>query len=210
MTPSLVKEIARRLPASLIVDRLLTDPRMNGIWPTLLRQHANERLVDNLLLWVEGATPLGLTRDDIAAYSPAERGAAAFFVRTVDALTTSPTLRTRIDYEAQAKRFADAVDLCAQERGHSGGALRDALDIVAQHFAYSARIMESACGPEVLERSSANRGDDALRIQARLVAAASLSIYGKRNFTALATVASVATGLAMTKKSIENWTRDLR
>lgn len=210
--PRLVADIALRLPDSPIVRRLLTDARMEAVWRKLAKQPPNNvPSHDTRLLYVErdGAT-LGLTRADLAGHSPSERGAASFFVSILTAFMESPTLRTRVDYDAQAKRFIDAVDLCREEREHSAGALRDALDIVGRHFAYSARNMETVSGPDVVERAGGDRSDDDLRLRIRRLAAVSLLIYGKRNFTTLATVLSVATARDVTKKMIENATRDLR
>lgn len=209
--PRLVADIALRIPPNPIVRRLVTDDRMKAVWRLLPQQHADDAWADLRLLWVEGDIPLNLTRDAISAYSAPERAAAALFVGAIEILSSTSPLLTRAEYDAQAKRFADAAALCLEQRQHSHGSLQEALDIVAVHFAHKAKIMETVSGPQVVERSSSkeDRGADALRVQTRQLAAASLTLYGRRNCGTLATIVSVATGADVTKPAVIKMTADL-
>lgn len=210
-TPKLVADIALRLPPSLVVRRLVTDARLHDVWKRLLQQTAADiARVDLGLLWFERRdAPLGLTRDGLSKYPAQERAAAAFFVSVIDAFADTPILKTRVEFDAQAQRFADAVELCAQEReGAYDGALRDALDIVARHFAYRSTRLQTASGPEVLERSAKDRSSDDMRIKARLIATAYFQLYGdKRDLLIIKTIMTVATGVEISKKNVENWTK---
>jgi hypothetical protein len=207
--PALVNLIAERLPASDVIDRLLTDPRMSDVWRKLSKLTPNDAQVDVRLLWFERDSPLGLTRDIVYAHPPAERGAAALFVSVVDALGEPLPLRTHAEYDAQAKRFADAVELCTSERKHASDVLRDALDVVARHFARRSIVLAQADGAQVVERSGGDRGDDTLRIQARFITAAMFHLYGKRNVGVVANVLAIATDAAVKWKDVDNWTRDI-
>ncbi|HEY8124186.1 MAG TPA: hypothetical protein VIF88_02030 [Methylocystis sp.] len=232
--PALVEDVARRLPPSEIVDRLLTDDRMKIVWRSLMRQTPNDAQVDVSLLhdprikivwrslmrqtpkdtqvdvsllWRARDTPLGLTRDVLYSYPAGERGCAAFFVGVVDVLAEPPSAMTRVEYDAEVRRFADAAELCRTE--HAAGMPHEALAIVADYFARKAMSMKTTSGLHIVERSGGERSDDALRVQARHVAAESFALYGQRNCGTVAKALSVATGVTVSKGSIENWTHDV-
>ncbi|MBG0796657.1 hypothetical protein IYX23_02960 [Methylocystis sp. L43] len=203
-TPTLVELIAKRLPPSDVVDRLLSDPRMNAAWRELLRQRANDKLVDAHLIWLERDTPLGLTRDDLSKHSRAECAAAALFVNAVAALTKSPSLKTRAEHDAKASKLAEAAALCREQRQHAAGDLKQALAIVADHFNFQAELIEAnGDDPHIIERRV---GDDATRVQARMVAAWSFAFYGRRNLGTVATISSVATATETSKQQVVKWT----
>jgi hypothetical protein len=202
--PGALKEVALRLPPSEVLLRLTTSARMESVWRELLRQNVVNNLADNHLLWLHRDTPLGLTRDDLTAYSPQEKAAAAFFANAVDALTQPPKAMTHAEHDARMQRFNDAADLCREQADRIDDDLKSALEKVGNFFAHQAEMLEArVADPQIIERRV---GDDALRVQARLIAAWSLSLYGQRNLGSIATIMSIATGTEISKSQVEKWT----
>jgi hypothetical protein len=217
--PRAVADVALRLPPSDIVARLLCDERMKAVWNYLATHDAD---IDDRDPDRHNAVLAATLYDDrmplTESASARDLAAAAFFLAIVDDLTRETTIAKRVDVDSQAQRYFDAAKLCRETipdsetltNGffESGEALNFDL---AEALAVIARIFNSrgdrirADKPDIIERSSKLRGDDALRVTAREIAMTFSRSYGNYNYGLTAIITSVATGADVTKKSIANW-----
>jgi hypothetical protein len=209
--PALVKEIAQRLPPNDIVTRLLSDVRMKSVWSYLARHDADSDAVLAMTLYNERMPP----PDSSASLS--DRSSAAFFLAIVDDLMHETTVVKRVDVDAQAQGFFEAAKLCretiADAEGLTNGFfeagealnfdLAEALGVIAVIFERRGKRIR-ADRPNIIERSSRSRGDDALRIMARKIATTFFRFYGSHNYGLTAIIMSSATGANVSKKFVEN------
>ncbi len=216
-----IADAARHLPPSGVAERLLTDERMETVWRFLLRQNVDQEAVAQHLLFNDAGLPT--TWDAEQTFSPQQRAAAVFFVSVVGDLTGEPELIKHADADALAQPFLDAAKLCREmirnaegyQRGYDEAGqplsfdLAKALDVVADCLEYKGNAALATNDPHVIKRSANERGDDALRVKTRLVAATMFCLYGRRNLGLTATVVTVATGVKIQKKDVENWCRHI-
>jgi hypothetical protein len=99
--PDSVKDAARYLPASDIVERLLSDPRMENVWERLSKQKPDDDAV-NLRLLFDDHLPATWDAAE-RKFSPQQRAAVAFFCAVVEYLTGETKIVKRADVDARAK-----------------------------------------------------------------------------------------------------------
>lgn len=212
--PPLIVSVAGAMRAfnPEIVDRLLTDPRMKGVWRSIGGREVealpadlpDNRRADN---W------LGQVRA-----SPKDQAAVAFFTSAVITFAIgNPTVREgAIAHEARRWRIGAALcreALSGMHRATVDPHLAAALRMSADYFEGFARSVEtaSAGSPYVIGRNSRKRapgggnerlGDENVRGQVCDLAEVTRKIFGS---VLRGPVASVATGLDIQPKSVENW-----
>lgn len=206
--PRAVKSMAMAIQVGVdIARRLLTDPRMQAVWPELKRarviteeipgplpgpafppslQIANLDSLERLKTW-------DIPDRDVPLQ---DQACAAFFAFVVIELSNKRIVLTRAQVEKLAQRYLDAANICRS---------------LGEHEA-AARVENQVrlSGPNILERSSVQRGDDEIRARVRALATATKRIFGKTLYGTVATVVAVALGIEpVTKKSIINWCKNL-
>jgi hypothetical protein len=208
-----------------IVDRLLTDPQMESVWRILraksVDQAALEKLPPNLRLdnWVEASLE---TRDATAN----DAACAAFFAYAVIIFTLGNRSVKEQDIKREMSRWRDGAAICREalsgvHRATVDPALAAALSMSADYFEEWARSLERSAanspyliGRGALERAPGGKknagGDENVRGQVCDVANLTQQVFGSFLHKPVATTASVATGLVIASKSVENWSRALR
>jgi hypothetical protein len=198
-----------------VCDRLLTDPRMKGVWIELGRHEVKAlpaALDDNLRVdhW--------LGQFDA---SPKDEAAVAFFASAVIIFTLRNRVVKKHELEKEAERWQDGAALCREalsglHRARVDPALAAALSVSADYFEGHATSIKtaSASSPCVVERNARKRapgggkgtdGNENVRGQVRKVAEVTEQIFGTFLYGTVACAASVATGLKISRKNVEKW-----
>jgi len=205
--PNSVQAVARELPDSDAKTRLLTDPRMETVWDFLLRQDVS-RADAEAFFWPETLKEPDWGPEN---FTHAEIACAMIFVHIVEGLNFPVTIETRAERDALARPWLDAAEQCRTARRELGDFLErepelpPALETVADYLEWRGKSLREKGNPFIVERSSKERGDDATRTRVRGIAALTFSIYGKVFYSIVATLASVALGVVVEKKSVEDW-----
>jgi hypothetical protein len=209
-----------------MVRRLLTDAKMQNVWPVLQRTSAQPYA---LVEWQR----LRRTKTLDANARTQDKACAVFFYCAMLAfggMSLHPPMWTRKELDESASRWRSAAQMCRDEKrrlfewwqveaaevevfpedakpaAELDVDLAMALAIVDEHFERRAQQYESpvwsAC---IIDRSSKNRGDDRARVGVRVLGAETHKLFGQYLYGTLATVATAALQTAITEKSVKNW-----
>jgi hypothetical protein len=216
----------RKLEHKLACERKLRNLRMFEEEDPLafLPQDLRMETWGALMLATEKALADG---DDKVTYetrevSFADQLCAAFYLATVLEFAVPKKAVTVFGIKKEAQRWRTGADLCREALSSPDwGALTDptlanALAAAAVFFERRANFIEiqRRDSPYVVERNSRNRapggsseklGDDAIRGQVRALAKVTQTIFGSYLYRTVATAASVASGLSVSQKDVENW-----
>jgi hypothetical protein len=176
-----------------VVDRLLTDARMESVWQTLRARNVNavalDALPSNLRLdnWVEGSLETGDA-------TPNDEACVAFFAAAVIEFKLANKPVYASDVSELIGPWREAARQCRLAlrnplfRPLVDGEFERSLSIVERFFEERAAFVESGSSPYLLGRE---RKDDAARGIVRGIAKQTKLIFGQFLYGTIATVASV-------------------
>ena len=217
VVPDVVRDVNARFYEGnhYIAQRLCAESSMGEVWKTLGMEGRNRELAgpkkfkDRLdsLLGVYRMETWGAATDQI---SLADQACASFFLAASIIFGVGNHAVKESDVQKELKRYQDAVTLCSESlcsphRATNDPDLAAALSASAAYFQEWIKIISNANmnSPYLVER--ATQGHNDVRAQVRHVATVTREIFGSFMYGTVATTASVAKGLLITTKSVENW-----
>jgi hypothetical protein len=196
-----------------VVDRLLTDSRMEAVW-TVLRQHPVKELPADL----DGNLRADHWIGPVETLSPKDEAAVVFFAAVVIQVWIRNEPQARSDISAFCARFANAAQTARNARLNPFLCPPDADDIAALARAetilaqIAANIERRAQGhPLVLGRRRTDKEGDATRALVRSIAKRTKTIFGEVLYGTVATVANIALKLEvdLDTAKVRDWSEGL-
>jgi len=190
--------------------RLLTDPRMKSVWRVLQSAGVDKAVFAK----IDPQQLLSHWGINDFHYSANDQACAAFFacILVEATIANPPVTQMAVKKVVQwwregAKRCRIALQTPGRARVDLG--LAKSLTDAEKYFEEMARYIEdhAASNPNLLKRSSGERGEDAVRAIVRAVARGTLAIFGGYLYGTLATAVTVAMGLneEINPESVKNW-----
>ena len=217
-TPDWVPPIVGKLAIAMhpfgqeIVDRVLTDPRMAGVWPVLLRQNIDASAIEALPSNLRVANWPSLETPDA---TPGDEACVAFFAAVVIELKLANKPIYPPGVSALISPWRNAACQCRDAlenplfRPRINVELERSLIAVAEFFEEKVAFVESGSSPYLLGRK---RKDDARRVLARGIATQCQLIFGQFLCGTIATTVNVGLQLeiGIDADSVRNWCEGLR
>lgn len=225
--PDAVRSMAEALPfGHSMAERLLTDPRMRGVWRVLKRHppiiEREKSLLRSSRQWrprlanLNGYERLSSWDVEDWRFSFADQACAALFAFVVAEFNFRREVISQFEVDGMAKPWGDAAQMCrrALESDHyarTNKKIKSALTVAAKYFHDEWSLRSRSNDPYVLQRSSGlKRGHhDETRAGARAIATATRRIFGKSLYGTVATITMVALQVDGIKyRDVRNWSAD--
>ena len=218
--PAAVRAVAPvvELGAEDVRRRLLTDQRMNEVWDYLLRRAPVDfRPVTAAALDTVPSSRMTNWGVDDYEFSFQEQGCAALYICVLRAIAVPVPARTFKEVQAMIVPWREAANQCrlAISSDVTLGLkpeVSKALAISASYFDDLAHFVEGVNtkdNPHVLLGRKGSSEDDNIRGVVRSLALETKIIFGSFLLGTLASVASVALQIDVTKKDVQNWCQGL-
>jgi hypothetical protein len=226
--PGAIRELNARFfgGENLIGQRLCTDRRMQQVWKTLAAEGSRSEVKESSEFELRLNSLPKLYRQEtwdqsIYGVSLTDRARASFFLGTAIVFSVKNQVRRASKIEREAQDWRTAAELCAKLSAEPGAPqqhlhaavdpdLIDALRTSAAYFEEKANFIQrtNEDSPYLIGREAKLRapgGNEAVRGQVCEIAGVMRDIFGTVLYVPLAMTASVATGLEISDKSVENW-----